>query len=426
MSETNLLKTIASNFIIKRIFSFLPIFINYSAIKYNKNLQKKLDINFINTILNYQTIVLSKKDLISKLKKSFLEKEYHSIIIDGINDENFLFLIKYKGFKINYFRLPIHFDSMKNRDKISLLQNNEYSFKYKLSNRNIKLIDLINKFRANNNKNQLIYNRVENITDYFEIIDSNNNKNILFTFSFGTFKNKLSKNDENVTKKLLIDELKYIMILEKEKIEYIFIYSIAKIIKPHNFHLINNIIPIFNKNMSSVQLKRFGYLQLKRCFLEEGYQIFSLKDNTLIGVLEGPPDTPYQNGYFLFQIIFPDDFPLAKPRFTFISKIFHPNISENGFVSCDILRDNWNPALSSFTVIIPSIQSLLDDPNPDDFLNEEAARLYKEDKKIYDETVRQYTSLFSNYSKFLEDIKNMNIKVIINEKGKPFNALEEK
>ena len=77
----------------------------------------------------------------------------------------------------------------------------------------------------------------------------------------------------------------------------------------------------------------------------------------------------------------------------------------------DILLDQWSPALCSFSSIIYSIQSLLDGPNPDIFLNEKAAKLFKEDRKIYDKTVREYTSVFANYSKFLEDVKNLGLKI---------------
>ena len=137
----------------------------------------------------------------------------------------------------------------------------------------------------------------------------------------------------------------------------------------------------------------------------KGYQIFSLKKDTLIGVLEGPPNTPYENGYFLFKMLFPDDFPSKPPKVIIISKIFHPNISEKGEVSFNILQDNileerWSPPLWSFDKTIYPIQSLLDEPNPDNFLNEKAGILFKENRSIYDETVRSYTFLFPNYSKF--------------------------
>jgi ubiquitin-protein ligase len=125
----------------------------------------------------------------------------------------------------------------------------------------------------------------------------------------------------------------------------------------------------------------------------------------LLGVLEGPQNTPYENGFFIFKMLIPKDLPFQPPEFIFISNIFHPNISENGFVFVDILRNQWSPALEDFEAIIYSIQSFLDTPNPDEFLNENAAKLYKEDKTRYNEFVREYTSIYSNYSKFLEDIK---------------------
>jgi len=49
--------------------------------------------------------------------------------------------------------------------------------------------------------------------------------------------------------------------------------------------------------------------------------------------------------------------------------------------------------------IIISVQSLLDDPNPDDFVNEEAAKLYKDNLSEYEKTVRKYTSEFANFER---------------------------
>ena len=60
--------------------------------------------------------------------------------------------------------------------------------------------------------------------------------------------------------------------------------------------------------------------------------------------------------------------------------------------------------------MIYSILLLLDDPNPDECLNENAAKLYKENKMNYNQTVREYTSRFANYKKFQEDLKKLNLK----------------
>ena len=93
-------------------------------------------------------------------------------------------------------------------------------------------------------------------------------------------------------------------------------------------------------------------------------------------------------------------------------------------VSIDVLQDYWTPALSAFHSIIYSVQSLLDDPNPDDFLNETAANLYKRDRKSYNEIVKEHTIKYANYSRFLEDIKNMDIKIKILKKGENINLFE--
>ena len=115
---------------------------------------------------------------------------------------------------------------------------------------------------------------------------------------------------------------------------------------------------------------------------------------------------------------------MVSPNFCFLTDIFHPNISENGYVSVDILSFGYSPAICPFEKIIYSIQSLLDDPNPDNFLNENAANLYKKDRKGYNETVKEYTSKFANYSRILEDIKNMGIKIKILKEGEYFEKLK--
>ena len=166
-------------------------------------------------------------------------------------------------------------------------------------------------------------------------------------------------------------------------------------------------------------------MNIYSCNNSPGYQILSFKVDTLIGLLEGPPDSPYENGYFLFKLLIPSDYPTLSPSFYFLTNIFHPNISENGYVSIDILEFNWSPGLGRFEKIIYSIQSLLDDPNPDNFLNETAANLYKEDRKIYNDTVKEYTNKFANYSRLLEDIENMGIKIKILKQGEKFKLLKE-
>ena len=146
----------------------------------------------------------------------------------------------------------------------------------------------------------------------------------------------------------------------------------------------------------------------------QGYQIFGLIGDNLYGVLEGPPQTFYEYGYYYFIIIIPADYPLKTPKFYFQTKIFHPNIDEFGLVSVDILQDYWSPAQCRFEKIIYSVQSLLDDPNPYVFVNESAAKLYKENIKEYERVVRKYVSDYANFDAVQKELKKMNFEMEFN------------
>ncbi|KAK3137260.1 hypothetical protein QOZ80_5AG0401390 [Eleusine coracana subsp. coracana] len=108
----------------------------------------------------------------------------------------------------------------------------------------------------------------------------------------------------------------------------------------------------------------------------------------------GPSDSPFAGGVFLVSIHFPPDYPFKPPKVAFKTKVFHPNINNNGSICLDILKEQWSPALTVSKVLL-SICSLLTDPNPDDPLVPEIAHMYKVDRSKYETTARSWTQKYA-------------------------------
>ena len=69
-------------------------------------------------------------------------------------------------------------------------------------------------------------------------------------------------------------------------------------------------------------------------------------------MIVGPPDSPYEGGYFHMDIHFPSGYPFVAPRISFRTRIFHPNISSSGAICLDTLKDQWSPALTVSKVLL--------------------------------------------------------------------------
>merc|ERR1711871_874797 len=110
--------------------------------------------------------------------------------------------------------------------------------------------------------------------------------------------------------------------------------------------------------------------------------------------LMGPDKSPYQGGIYFLDIHFPSDYPFKPPKVRFTTRIYHPNINSEGGICLDILKDQWSPALTTSKVLL-SICSLLTDPNPDDPLVPEIARIYKTDRSKFNDTAREWTRKYA-------------------------------
>ncbi|KAI8348488.1 ubiquitin-conjugating enzyme/RWD-like protein, partial [Mortierella sp. GBAus27b] len=127
-----------------------------------------------------------------------------------------------------------------------------------------------------------------------------------------------------------------------------------------------------------------------------GIVCFPLNDNImhLQAEFTGPPDTPYSGGTFKMEIHIPDKYPFEPPRCEFLTRVYHPNIDDQGRICLDILKGppkgTWNPAISIATMLL-SLRVLLANPNPDDPLLVDVANEFKENKTLFNEKAREYT-----------------------------------
>tara|TARA_B100001094_G_C18187656_1_gene804931 strand:- start:2050 stop:2493 length:444 start_codon:yes stop_codon:yes gene_type:complete len=113
------------------------------------------------------------------------------------------------------------------------------------------------------------------------------------------------------------------------------------------------------------------------------------------GTIMGPEDTPYEGGIFHLDIYYPSDYPFKSPKIAFTTKIYHPNIDSSGNICLDILKNAWSPALTISKVLL-SICSLLNEPNPDDPLVIDIAKLYKEKRQQFNANAREWTLTYAS------------------------------
>ncbi len=114
-------------------------------------------------------------------------------------------------------------------------------------------------------------------------------------------------------------------------------------------------------------------------------------DNNIMqwqAVIIGPDDTPWEGGTFKLLLEFNEDYPNKPPAVKFVSKLFHPNVYNDGKICLDILQNQWSP-IYDIAAILTSIQSLLSEPNTASPANAEASQLYDRDRREYNRRVKQ-------------------------------------
>eukprot|EP00457_Paulinella_chromatophora_P012174 gb/GEZN01012364.1/.p1 GENE.gb/GEZN01012364.1/~~gb/GEZN01012364.1/.p1 ORF type:complete len:235 (-),score=52.71 gb/GEZN01012364.1/:245-949(-) len=126
----------------------------------------------------------------------------------------------------------------------------------------------------------------------------------------------------------------------------------------------------------------------------EGMKVF-VDDGNIAEIhadIDGPVNTPFEGGVFRVKLSLSSDFPNSPPKGTFVTKIFHPNVSKLGEICVNTLKKDWKPALGIEHVLLV-IRCLLICPNPASALNEEAGKLLMEHYEDYSRRAKLMTKI---------------------------------
>lgn len=95
-------------------------------------------------------------------------------------------------------------------------------------------------------------------------------------------------------------------------------------------------------------------------------------------------------------------YPMSPPLCTFVTPIWHPNISEKGTICLDVLKGNWSPSMFTATVV-SALKVLLLTPNPSSPQNPKAGRMMVKEPDVYTEFIYE----FYDYEKVPRDIRKL-------------------
>ena len=94
------------------------------------------------------------------------------------------------------------------------------------------------------------------------------------------------------------------------------------------------------------ELKGLGYFEKSYGFLSSiGLKIIKSRPpdySNIQGFIKAPDNSPYKNGIFRFEIRFPHDYPLSRPKLYIKTPIFHTEYHIDNGECCISFLNNWN------------------------------------------------------------------------------------
>ncbi|KAI9883212.1 MAG: hypothetical protein M1823_005023 [Watsoniomyces obsoletus] len=114
-------------------------------------------------------------------------------------------------------------------------------------------------------------------------------------------------------------------------------------------------------------------------------------------LIEGPKGSMYEDGHFKLLLALPTEYPFKPPSLQFQTKIYHPNITndDKGSMCLAMLKsEEWKPSTKILSVL-QTARRLLEQPNPDDAVETAMAEQYKNDRKAFEKTVKEWVTRYA-------------------------------
>ncbi|XP_041956477.1 uncharacterized protein LOC121715138 isoform X4 [Alosa sapidissima] len=107
-------------------------------------------------------------------------------------------------------------------------------------------------------------------------------------------------------------------------------------------------------------------------------------------LMQGPPDTPYENGVFELYCQFGDAYPVKPPLVRFITPVYHCNVNNVGRICHNIFDRNYSANIT-MREILNAVYGLLIAPEPDDPLDSVLAEEFITSPDTYKEKAQKNT-----------------------------------
>ncbi|KAK2100429.1 Ubiquitin/ISG15-conjugating enzyme E2 L6 [Saguinus oedipus] len=128
-----------------------------------------------------------------------------------------------------------------------------------------------------------------------------------------------------------------------------------------------------------------------RTKVDVSHQLWGLKAPGEAITVDQPP---YHLKAFNVCINFPQEYPFKPPTIKFTTKIYHPNVDENGQVCLPIIsNENWKPCTKTCQVL-EALNVLVNRPNMAEPLRVDLADLLTQNPELFRKNAEEFTLRF--------------------------------